>query len=76
MRRGPHRRRPMTDRPSWAGRGHCCGGAGGCGCRADAEIDLDVADEIEVLEEFQRDLEEAVADIAGRIKRLREAVDA
>ena len=30
------------------------------------------ADEIELLEEYQRDLEEAVADVASRIKRLRE----
>jgi len=33
---------------------------------------IDVEDEVEALEELQRDLEEAAADVADRIRRLKE----
>ena len=78
MRRGmgPRGRRMMAGPPPWMGRGHGCGRGRvhGCGCRDASE--LDPIDEVETLEEFQRDLEQAVADIADRIKRLRRAVEA
>ncbi len=79
MRRGSMAgRRAMAGPPPWAERGRGCrGGRGhGCGCHDEAQVDLDVIDEVEILEEFQRDLEQAVADIADRIKRLRRAVEA
>ncbi len=57
----------------------CCGGSEGgsrhsrghgCGCGWTGQIDTET--ELESFERLQRDLEQEVADIAERVKRLKE----
>ena len=45
---------------------------GGCGGHGYRGSHLNIEDEIAMLEEAQRDLEEAAADVAERIRRLKE----
>jgi hypothetical protein len=47
-------------------------GYGGCGGHGYRGSHLSIEDEITMLEEAQRDLEEAAADVAERIRRLQE----
>ena len=52
----------------------CCGPHEGHG-RHGAQWDITPEQELAFLEEYQRDLEEALADIADRVKAVKKAMD-
>ena len=53
----------------------CCEGAHGGHAGHGARWDISPEQELAFLEEYQRDLEEALADIADRVKALKQTLD-